>query len=243
MGGRPGGVATASASQAANSSGRSRRGRVSPLSWSRRNPSSSPSQAGAAYLVYLGATSLWAAWRGATPTDTVAGTDGTPSPAPGRALRQGFLSNLGNPKMVVFFSSLLPQFVPAAGPTFLPMLGLGWSSARSPWSGCPATRGWSRERAPSCAGRGSAGRSMRSPAPSRRIRSAGRGGAGLTVSPSAAATKVAHRRRDIPLTDRLEAVDRTRDVRVRAVLAELPLPLDAVDEDSTPTIALSWPAM
>jgi threonine/homoserine/homoserine lactone efflux protein len=35
------------------------------------------------------------------------------------------LSNLGNPKMVIFFSSLLPQFAPAAGPTFLGMLGLG----------------------------------------------------------------------------------------------------------------------
>jgi len=81
--------------------------------------------AGAAYLVYLGAVSLWAAWRGSSSARWVAGADGTPSLAPGRALRQGFLSNLGNPKMVVFFSSLLPQFVPAGGPTFLPMLGLG----------------------------------------------------------------------------------------------------------------------
>ena len=81
--------------------------------------------AGAAYLVYLGATSLWTAWRGPSSGHQVAAAAGTPALAPGRALRQGFLSNLGNPKMVVFFSSLLPQFVPAAGPTFLPMLGLG----------------------------------------------------------------------------------------------------------------------
>ena len=82
--------------------------------------------AGAAYLVYLGATSLLAAWRGVVPAHAVAGTDDRkPALASGRALRQGFLSNLGNPKMVVFFSSLLPQFVPASGPTFLPMLGLG----------------------------------------------------------------------------------------------------------------------
>jgi threonine/homoserine/homoserine lactone efflux protein len=79
---------------------------------------------GAAYLVYLGATSLWAAWRGLSP-DPVVATGGGPALAPRRAFRQGFLSNLGNPKMVVFFSSLLPQFVPATGPTFAPMLGLG----------------------------------------------------------------------------------------------------------------------
>jgi threonine/homoserine/homoserine lactone efflux protein len=45
--------------------------------------------------------------------------------APSRALRSGALSNLGNPKMAVFFSSLLPQFVapgPGAGAA---MLGLG----------------------------------------------------------------------------------------------------------------------
>jgi threonine/homoserine/homoserine lactone efflux protein len=41
--------------------------------------------------------------------------------SPGRALRQGVLSNLGNPKMAVFFASLLPQF----GSTFLALLALG----------------------------------------------------------------------------------------------------------------------
>jgi threonine/homoserine/homoserine lactone efflux protein len=56
---------------------------------------------GAAYLVWLGLSSLLAAWRGA------------PRPHARRAgsgYRQGFLSNLGNPKMAVFFTSLLPQF-------------------------------------------------------------------------------------------------------------------------------------
>jgi threonine/homoserine/homoserine lactone efflux protein len=71
--------------------------------------------AGAAYLVYLGATALLAAaGRGRAAHPLVRG-------AQGRELRQGLLSNLGNPKMAAFFSSLLPQF----GHTFLGLLGLG----------------------------------------------------------------------------------------------------------------------
>jgi len=82
--------------------------------------------AGALYLVYLGGSTLWRAWRGATTHGhEVSGAGGAASRAPQRAFRQGLLSNLGNPKMVIFFSSLLPQFAPAIGPTFLGMLGLG----------------------------------------------------------------------------------------------------------------------
>jgi len=82
--------------------------------------------AGAAYLIYLGATSLWSALRRTADAERVADLVTTrPSLAPARALRQGLLSNLGNPKMVVFFSSLLPQFAPTDGPAFLAMLGLG----------------------------------------------------------------------------------------------------------------------
>ena len=57
---------------------------------------------GAAYLVYLGASSLVAAFRGARAEH--------PPPRGRSAFRQGLLSNLGNPKMAVFFTSLLPQF-------------------------------------------------------------------------------------------------------------------------------------
>ena len=73
---------------------------------------------GGAYLVYLGAQALRLALRR------------RPVPAPeiaGRAgrglvpLRQGVLSNLGNPKMAVFFTSLLPQF----GASFPALLALG----------------------------------------------------------------------------------------------------------------------
>ena len=40
------------------------------------------------------------------------------------AFRQGVVSNLGNPKMAVFFTSLLPQFAPS-GPRFAVFLALG----------------------------------------------------------------------------------------------------------------------
>jgi threonine/homoserine/homoserine lactone efflux protein len=80
--------------------------------------------AGAAYLVFLGAQSLWHAVRGdAAP----AGADGA---APRRltpvaAMRQGLLNDLGNPKIAVFFTTLLPQFAPADGPAFATLLGFG----------------------------------------------------------------------------------------------------------------------
>jgi threonine/homoserine/homoserine lactone efflux protein len=72
---------------------------------------------GAAYLVYLGAQSLLAALRGRSRAHT-----GARSAAPAVAFRQGVLSNLGNPKMAVFFSSLLPQF---GGTSFASLLALG----------------------------------------------------------------------------------------------------------------------
>jgi threonine/homoserine/homoserine lactone efflux protein len=77
---------------------------------------------GAAYLVYLGAQSLWAALARRARELTVR----TSAPlSSGRALRQGVLSNLGNPKMAVFFASLLPQFAPEGHASFAVLLGLG----------------------------------------------------------------------------------------------------------------------
>ena len=58
--------------------------------------------AGAGYLVLLGLESLVAAARGRGHARARA--------RGGAAYRQGLLSNLGNPKMAVFFASLLPQF-------------------------------------------------------------------------------------------------------------------------------------
>src|SRR5437879_10275289 len=64
---------------------------------------------GAAYLVWLGVHSLWCAWRGRTaPTPGIDASSTRLSPA--SAFRQGLLSDLGNPKMAVFLSTLLPHF-------------------------------------------------------------------------------------------------------------------------------------
>jgi threonine/homoserine/homoserine lactone efflux protein len=78
--------------------------------------------AGAAYLVLLGVQSLVHAWHGRPPED---GPRKGPRLAPRAAWRQGLLNDLGNPKIAVFFTTLLPQFAPADGPAFATLLGLG----------------------------------------------------------------------------------------------------------------------
>jgi threonine/homoserine/homoserine lactone efflux protein len=74
--------------------------------------------AGAAFLVYLGAQALLAALRGG-PVERRATRGALTARA---AFRQGVLSNLGNPKMAVFFTSLLPQF---GAESFAGLLALG----------------------------------------------------------------------------------------------------------------------
>lgn len=58
--------------------------------------------AGAAYLVWLGIQAL-------------RGSAHRPVLRRGTGFRQGFLSNAGNPKMAIFFTSLLPQFGSSLG--------------------------------------------------------------------------------------------------------------------------------
>jgi threonine/homoserine/homoserine lactone efflux protein len=76
---------------------------------------------GAAYLTYLGVAALWSALRRRSHAHAVASPS---SLGRGPAFRQGALSNLGNPKMAVFFTSLLPQFA-GSGAGFLDLLALG----------------------------------------------------------------------------------------------------------------------
>jgi threonine/homoserine/homoserine lactone efflux protein len=70
--------------------------------------------AGAAYLVLLGVRALLAARRGGYEAPTQA-----PGRASGglRAFRQGLVTNLLNPKVAVFFTALLPQFLPTTATT------------------------------------------------------------------------------------------------------------------------------
>src|SRR3712207_8278671 len=92
--------------------------------------------AGAAYLVWLGANALWSAVRGTYTAEEPMGARRLGVTA---AFRQGLASNLGNAKMIVFFTSLLPQFA-GAGASFASLAALGlvfctltfaWLTARS----------------------------------------------------------------------------------------------------------------
>ncbi|HET9972662.1 MAG TPA: LysE family translocator, partial [Streptosporangiaceae bacterium] len=81
--------------------------------------------AGVAYLTYLGAQAIRSAIRGQyppSPDDAVASGAGI------TGWRQGFVSNITNPKVLVFYLAVLPQFLtPGAGLGWL--LVLAWSHA------------------------------------------------------------------------------------------------------------------
>lgn len=72
---------------------------------------------GAGYLIWLGASALWRSRRGA---GAIAEPVQVPAGA-GRGFRAGFVTNLLNPKVGVFYVSLLPQFLPTGG-------ALGWGA-------------------------------------------------------------------------------------------------------------------
>ncbi|MEO6087274.1 MAG: LysE family translocator [Umezawaea sp.] len=65
--------------------------------------------AGALYLLWLGGSALWRSWRGRATVEEAPAARMTP----GQALRIGFTTNVLNPKIGVFYLSLLPQFLPA----------------------------------------------------------------------------------------------------------------------------------
>jgi threonine/homoserine/homoserine lactone efflux protein len=78
---------------------------------------------GAAYLAFLGVQSILAALRRSDGSEE---RHMRPSElGPWSAIRQGFISNLANPKMAVFFLSLLPQFVRDPSGGFAALVPLG----------------------------------------------------------------------------------------------------------------------
>jgi threonine/homoserine/homoserine lactone efflux protein len=73
--------------------------------------------AGVAYLAYLGIQALRSARRGEyAPLD---GDDTTGTAQNAAGWRQGFISNITNPKVLIFYLAVLPQFL-------TPGAGLGW---------------------------------------------------------------------------------------------------------------------
>jgi threonine/homoserine/homoserine lactone efflux protein len=79
---------------------------------------------GAAYLVWLGAQALGAARRGGS--NAAAGESVARARLGARGgFRQGALSNLANPKIAAFFTSVLPQLVDPGRSVLAPSLILG----------------------------------------------------------------------------------------------------------------------
>ncbi|USI72672.1 LysE family translocator [Sphingomonas morindae] len=77
--------------------------------------------AGAAYLVYLGVKSWWAAGRGAMPDEAAATVP--PRLSGPRLFRDGLFVGLSNPKLILFAGALFPQFIRRDAP-WAPQFGL-----------------------------------------------------------------------------------------------------------------------
>jgi threonine/homoserine/homoserine lactone efflux protein len=90
---------------------------------------------GAGYLAWLGVQTLMHAFR--APPERGSARMAGPEQRLGRntAFRNGLLSNLGNPKMAIFFASVLPQFTPASNGTFaaLAVLGVTFAGMTLAW--------------------------------------------------------------------------------------------------------------
>ncbi len=78
--------------------------------------------AGAIYLIFLGVQAI----RHRKSLAAALGTQPLPRASTGRMLRDGFMVGLGNPKAIVFFAAVLPQFADrSAGHVPLQLLLLG----------------------------------------------------------------------------------------------------------------------
>jgi threonine/homoserine/homoserine lactone efflux protein len=122
--------------------------------------------------VLLGGQTLLHALRG---DRGGAGADGAASRTrrlrPSAALRQGLLNDLGNPKIAVFFTTLLPQFAPAHGSAFATLLAFGLVFCAMTFAWLCAYSVAVAARATCCAARACAG-------PGRRHGRGARGGRG-----------------------------------------------------------------
>lgn len=89
---------------------------------------------GAVYLVYLGIKALWSLKN----KTTSAGSESTNESkyANKSFFKQGFLTNILNPKVAVFFLTFLPQFVDTGADTFIPfiIMGMTYTVLTAIWS-------------------------------------------------------------------------------------------------------------
>ena len=76
--------------------------------------------AGACYLAWLGFNSLRSALRGERAVAAAAVARAAVTPA--RCFREGFLTNILNPKVIAFYLALLPQFIGPGDPVLLKSL-------------------------------------------------------------------------------------------------------------------------
>jgi len=79
--------------------------------------------AGAIYLIYIGFKTLWSLKK--KEADASIDTNTENKYGDNSCFRQGFLTNLLNPKVAVFFLTFLPQFVDSGSNTFVPFLIMG----------------------------------------------------------------------------------------------------------------------
>jgi threonine/homoserine/homoserine lactone efflux protein len=75
---------------------------------------------GALYLIYLGAKMIRDTWLIKPETRDI-----KPLPSRRRLFRQGLVTQLANPKAIIFFTALLPQFIDAQGAPAYQFLILG----------------------------------------------------------------------------------------------------------------------
>ncbi|MGI8745080.1 MAG: LysE family translocator [Bryobacteraceae bacterium] len=80
--------------------------------------------AGALYLIYIGAMNLWSAWHG-SPLPNGRGSvqsnraaTASLASARERSFLEGYITNLLNPKVSIFYLTFLPQFISPGQPVF-----------------------------------------------------------------------------------------------------------------------------
>ncbi|WP_053363482.1 LysE family translocator [Bacillus sp. FJAT-27251] len=79
---------------------------------------------GAVYLIYLGAKTLWAMKKGQAASVELTAKSQFANTS---CFKQGFLTNILNPKVAVFFLTFLPQFVDSGSNNFVPFLIMGFT--------------------------------------------------------------------------------------------------------------------